>query len=48
MDVILKSDGTFAIQEIEPLLAQTGHRRGIVVSINPNSLTQQFTMVVTT
>ena len=48
MDVILKSDGTFAIQEIEPLLATAQDNvEGIVVSINPNSLTQQFTMVVT-
>ena len=48
MDVILKSDGTFAIQEIEPLLATAQDTvEGIVVSINPNSLTQQFTMVVT-
>jgi len=48
MDVILKSDGTFAIQEIEPLLATAQDTvEGIVVSINPNSLTQQFTLVVT-
>src|SRR6267143_548288 len=47
MDVILKSDGTFAIQEIEPLLATAQDNvEGIVVSINPNNLTQ-FTLVVT-
>src|SRR5882762_2015053 len=48
MDVILKSDGTLAIQEIEPLLATAQDTvEGIVVSINPNSLAQQFTLVVT-
>jgi len=47
MDVILKSDGTLAIQEIEPLLATAQDNvEGIVVSINPNNLTQ-FTLVVT-
>jgi hypothetical protein len=48
MDVILKSDGTFAIQEIEPLLATAQDTvEGIVVSINPSSLAQQFTLVIT-
>src|SRR5882762_5430999 len=48
MDVILKSDGTFAIQEIEPLLATAQDNvEGIVVSINPSSLAQQFTLVIT-
>jgi hypothetical protein len=48
MDVILKSDGTLAIQEIEPLLATAQDTvEGIVVSINPSSLAQQFTLVIT-
>ena len=48
MDVILRSDGTLAIQEIEPLLATAQDTvEGIVVSINPSSLAQQFTLVVT-
>jgi len=48
MDVILKSDGTFAIQEIEPFLATAQDTvEGIVVSINPSSLAQQFTLVIT-
>ena len=48
MDVILKSDGTFAVQEIEPLLATAQDTvEGIVVSINPSSLAQQFTLVIT-
>jgi hypothetical protein len=47
MDVILKSDGTFAIQEIEPLLATLQDTvEGIVSSINPSNQTQ-FTIVVT-
>jgi hypothetical protein len=47
MDVILKSDGTLAIQEIEPLLATVQDTvEGIVVSINPANQTQ-FTMIVT-
>jgi len=47
MDVILNSDGTLSIQEIEPLLATVEDTvEGIVVSINPNNQTQ-FTLVVT-
>lgn len=47
MDVVLKSDGTLAIQEIEPLLATLQDTvEGIVVSINPNNQTQ-FILVVT-
>src|SRR5260370_31489888 len=47
MDVILKSDGTLSIQEIEPLLASLQDTvEGIVVSINQNNQTQ-FTVVVT-
>src|SRR5712664_3584124 len=48
MDVALLSDGTFALLEIEPLLATLQDNvEGIVVAINPSSLTQQFTLVVT-
>jgi hypothetical protein len=47
MDVLLKSDGTLAIQEIEPLLATLQDTaEGIIVAIN-SSNTTQFTMVVT-
>ena len=47
MDVILKSDGTLAIQEIEPLLTTSQDTvEGIVVSINQNNSTQ-FTLVAT-
>ena len=47
MDVILKSDGTLAIQEIEPLLATLQDTvEGIVVALNAGNVTQ-FTMVVT-
>ncbi len=47
MDVILKSDGTLAVQEIEPLLATAQDTvEGIVVSINPANQTQ-FAMIVT-
>ena len=47
MDVILKTDGTISIQEIEPLLATLQDTvEGIVISINPANSTQ-FTMVVT-
>jgi len=47
MDVILKSDGTLAIQEIEPLLGTLQDTvEGIVVSINSGNQTQ-FTLVVT-
>ena len=47
MDVILKTDGTLAIQEIEPLLATVQDTvEGIVVSINTANQTQ-FTMIVT-
>jgi hypothetical protein len=46
MDVVLNSDGTLSIQEIEPLLAAVQDTvEGIVVSINPNQT--QFTLVVT-
>jgi hypothetical protein len=45
MDVVLKSDGTLAIQEIEPLLATLQDTvEGIVVKINNQT---QFTLVVT-
>jgi hypothetical protein len=48
MDVALLSDGTFALLEIEPLLATLQDNvEGFVVAINPSSLTQQFTLVVT-
>jgi len=47
IDVVLKSDGTLAIQEIEPLLATSQDTvEGIVVLINQNNQTQ-FTLVVT-
>lgn len=47
MDVILNSDGTLSIQEIEPLLAtQQDTVEGIVVAINLANSTQ-FTVVVT-
>lgn len=47
MDVILESNGTLAIQEIEPLLATVQDTvEGIVVSINPANQTQ-FAMIVT-
>ena len=47
MDAILKSDGTFSIQEIEPLLATLKDTvEGTVTSINANSQTQ-FTLIVT-
>jgi hypothetical protein len=47
MDVILKSDGTLSIQEIEPLLGTLRDTvEGIVVAINTSNVTQ-FTMVVT-
>lgn len=48
MDAILKSDGTFTIQEIEPLLASpiVDTVEGTVVSISPNNLTQ-FGLITT-
>ena len=47
MDVVLKSDGTLSIQEIEPLLGTLQDTvEGIVVSINTGNTTQ-FTMIVT-
>ena len=47
MDVILNSDGTLSIQEIEPLLGTLQDTaEGIVVAINPNVNTQ-FSMIVT-
>jgi hypothetical protein len=47
MDIVLKSDGTLAIQEIEPLLATVRDTvEGIVGSINQSNQTQ-FTIVVT-
>jgi len=46
-DVILNANGTFSIQEIEPLLsAQQDFVEGTVVSINPSSQTQ-FSIVLT-
>jgi len=45
-DVILNANGTFSIQEIEPLLsAQQDFVEGTVVSINPSSQTQ-FSIVI--
>jgi len=47
VDVILDSNGTFSIQEIEPLLsAQQDFVEGTVVSINPSSQAQ-FGIVIT-
>ncbi|HKN76728.1 MAG TPA: hypothetical protein VJW94_16235 [Candidatus Acidoferrum sp.] len=48
MDAILNSDGTFTVQEIEPLLASptVDSVEGTVVAINSANQTQ-FTMVVT-
>ena len=47
MDVILKSDGTLAIQEIEPLLGTLQDTvEGVVVAINSGNQTQ-FTLVIT-
>ena len=47
MDVVLKSDGTLSIQEIEPLLGTLQDTvEGLVVLINPNNQTQ-FALVVT-
>jgi hypothetical protein len=47
MDVILKSDGTLAVQEIEPLLPTLQDTvEGIVVSVKAASATQ-FTIIVT-
>jgi len=48
MDAILHSDGTFTVQEIEPLLASPAVDtvEGTVVSINQNSATQ-FNIIVT-
>jgi hypothetical protein len=47
MDVVLKSDGTLAVQEIEPLLATLQDTvEGIVVGINQGNQTQ-FTLIVT-
>ena len=47
VDVVLKSDGTLAVQEIEPLLGTLQDTvEGIVVSINSGNQTQ-FTLVVT-
>ena len=47
MDVVLRSDGTLAIQEIEPLLGTLQDTvEGIVVSINSGNTTQ-FTIIVT-
>jgi hypothetical protein len=45
MDVVLNSDGTLSVQEIEPLLATLKDTvEGIVVSINSNT---QFVLIVT-
>lgn len=47
MDVVLNSDGTLSIREIEPLLAAVQDTvEGIVVATNPSNQTQ-FTLVVT-
>jgi hypothetical protein len=48
MDAILHSDGTFTVQEIEPLLASpvVDTVEGTVVSIKPNTTTQ-FNIIVT-
>ena len=48
MDAILHSDGTFTVQEIEPLLASpvVDTVEGTVVSITPNTTTQ-FNIIVT-
>ncbi|HEY6267071.1 MAG TPA: hypothetical protein VIX11_02140 [Candidatus Acidoferrum sp.] len=47
MDVVLKSDGTLAIQEIEPLLGTLQDTvEGILVSINSGNQTQ-FKLVIT-
>jgi hypothetical protein len=47
MDVILKSDGTLSIREIEPLLAALQDTvEGIIVSISTKNVTQ-FAMIVT-
>ena len=47
MDVILKSDGTLSIQEVEPLLGTLQDTvEGIVVSITQSNQTQ-FTLVIT-
>lgn len=47
MDALLKSDGTLAIQEIEPLLATLQDTvEGVVVAISSGNVTQ-FSMVVT-
>ncbi len=47
MDVVLKSDGTLSVEEIEPLLGTLQDTvEGIVVLINQNNQTQ-FTLVVT-
>jgi hypothetical protein len=47
MDVVLKSDGTLAIQEIEPLLGTLQDTvEGIVIVINTGNTTQ-FTLIVT-
>ena len=47
MDVILKSDGTLSIQEVEPLLGTLQDTvEGIVVSITQTNQTQ-FTLVIT-
>lgn len=48
MDAILNTDGTFSVQEIEPLLASptVDTVEGTVVAINPVGQTQ-FTLVVT-
>jgi hypothetical protein len=47
MDVVLKSDGTLAIEEIEPLLGTLQDTvEGIVVGINSGNQTQ-FTLVIT-
>jgi len=48
MDAILHSDGTFTVQEIEPLLASpvVDTVEGTVVAIKPNNTTQ-FNMIIT-
>jgi hypothetical protein len=47
MDAVLNSDGTFTVQEIEPLLATLKDTvEGTVVFINPNNQTQ-FDLIVT-
>ena len=49
MDAILNADGTFTVQEIEPLLANptVDTVEGTIVSIESGRQSQQFTMVIT-